>query len=131
MFLKHNLFTLFFFCVIVLGCFLPGSNLPKDNTQNLDKVIHVFLFMSFSLSALIGFVKQGQFQKLHYFPIRNVAIIAISLTVITEVVQHFFIPRRGFELLDIVADVCGFVVGLLLFLYIKNGDKIIMPKFLR
>ncbi len=122
MFFRYNIFTLFFFSLIIVGCFIPGSKLPKARVENLDKVIHATLFFLFSFSAIVGFIKQNQFAKLHFDAVKHVVIISILLAISTEVIQHFFIPRRSFDVFDILADLTGIALAFGFFLYVR-GDK--------
>jgi len=122
LFLRYNIFALFFFSVIIVGCFIPGSNLPKARVENLDKVIHCILFFLFSFSAIIGFIKQSQFPKLHFDAVKYVFGIGASLSIITEAVQHFIIPGREFDMWDILADLTGTILAFIFFLYVR-GDK--------
>lgn len=84
--------------------------------------MHITLFFLFSFSAIVGFVKQSQFPKLHYDAVKFVIGISAFLTIATEVVQHFFIPRRTFDLFDIIADLVGLVLAFGFFMYVR-GDK--------
>lgn len=122
MFLRYNIFTLFFLSLILVGCLIPGSTLPQSSTKNLDKVMHITLFFLFSFSAIVGFVKQSQFPRLHFDAVKYVIGISALLTIGTEVVQHFFIPMRAFDVFDIVADLVGLVLAFIFFLYVR-GDK--------
>ena len=122
MFLRYNIFTLFFFSLIVIGCFIPGNNLPKARVENLDKVLHSILFFLFSFSAIIGFIKQSQFPKIHFDAVKYVVGIGAILAIITEVIQHFIIPRREFDMSDILADLTGIILAFGFFLYVR-GDK--------
>ena len=122
MFLRYNIFTLFFFSLIVIGCFIPGNNLPKARVENLDKVLHSILFFLFSFSAIIGFIKQSQFPKIHFDAVKYVVGIGAILAIITEVIQHFIIPRRSFDVFDILADLVGIILAFCFFLYVR-GDK--------
>lgn len=122
MFLRYNIFTVFFLSLILLGCLIPGSNLPKASTQHLDKVMHITLFFLFSFSAIVGFVKQNQFPRLHFDAVKYVIGISAFITIATEVIQHFFIPRRTFDFFDIVADLVGITLAFGFFLYVR-GDK--------
>jgi len=122
LFLRYNIFSITFFSLILLGCLVPGSTLPASNAKNLDKVVHILLFFMFSFSAIIGFIKQSQFPRLHFDAVKYVIGISVFLTVSTEVIQHFFIPRRTFDVFDIVADLVGIAIGFGLFLYVR-GDK--------
>ncbi len=123
MFLRHNIFSILFLSILLLGCLLPGSHLPKNETHNLDKALHIILFLCFTFSSLVGCIKQSQFPQLHYFALKYVIIFSVFLTVIIEFVQHFFIPRRGFELLDIAADLVGILLATGLFFIIKGKEK--------
>ncbi len=123
MFLKYNIFTLFFLGLILVGCLLPGSKLPKASTENLDKVIHITLFFMFSFSAIIGFIKQSQFPRLHFDAVKYVIGFGVFLTVLTETIQHFLIPRRSFDLFDIFADFVGIAVALGLFMLVRGKEK--------
>ena len=122
MFLRYNIFTLFFFSLIIVGCFIPGSNLPKIRVENLDKILHSALFFLFSFSAIIGFIKQNQFPKLHFDAVKNVVGISTLLAITTEVIQHFFIPNRSFDIFDILSDLVGIILAFVFFLYVR-GDK--------
>ena len=97
--------------------------MPNSDTQNLDKALHIILFLCFTFCSLVGCVKQSQYPMLHYFALKYVVLFSIILTVAIEVIQHYFIPRRGFELLDIVADLVGIVLAVALFFFVKGKEK--------
>lgn len=123
MFFKYNYFSTFFFSLILVGTLIPGSTLPESSIQHLDKVIHALLFFLFVFSATIGFVKQSQYPKLHFDAVKYVLLFSGLLAIGTEVLQHFIIPRRTFDLYDIVADVVGIGVGFLFFLVVRRTKK--------
>lgn len=123
MFLRHNIFSILFLAILLIGCLLPGNSLPNAETQNLDKVLHVILFLCFTFCSLVGCVKQSQYPMLHYFALKYVTLFSVLLTLWIEVVQHLFIPRRGFEMLDIVADLAGIFLAVILFFIVKGKEK--------
>lgn len=84
--------------------------------------MHISLFFFFAFSAIVGFIKQSQFPKLHFDAVKYVIGIGAFLTIATEITQHFFIPRRTFDPFDIVADLVGIILAFLFFLYVR-GDK--------
>ncbi len=94
----QQLRSLAFGLAVVLSAiilFKPGSDGPLPFPQ-ADKVIHAATF------ALLAFTSWWRF--------RRPAVIALCLlgyAVGSEVIQHFFIPGRDFELLDIGADLVG------------------------
>ena len=122
MFLRYNIFTIFFFSLIVVGCLIPGNNLPGSSVQNLDKVMHISLFFLFAFSAIVGFIKQSQYPKLHFDAVKYVMGISAFLTITTEVLQHFVIPLRSFDVFDILADLAGIFLAFCFFMYVR-GDK--------
>ena len=105
-----------------MGCLIPGSTVPKASVQNLDKVMHIALFFLFSFSAIVGFIKQSQFPRLHFDAVKYVIGIGAFLTISTELLQHFVIPRRSFDVFDIIADLVGIFLAFCFFLYVR-GDK--------
>jgi VanZ family protein len=123
LFLRYNIFSLFFFLLIVFGCFLPGTNLPKARVENLDKVLHITLFFLFSFSSIIGFIKQSQFPKLHFDAVKNVVGISTIMAFSTETIQHFFIARRSFDIWDIFADLIGITLAFSFFLLVRGNQK--------
>lgn len=123
MFLRYNIFSLFFFNLILIGCLLPGNNLPESGIRNLDKIAHVTLFFLFSFSAIIGFIKQNQYPKLHFDAVKYVVGISTFMAIFTELLQHFVIPIRSFEIFDIIADFVGILLALCFFLYVRGNKK--------
>ena len=103
-------FTLF---TILLMC-LPGSMVPGTGIfalKNLDKFVHVMLF---GMNVL--------FWGWHYAStardianLRSIFVAAtglmITLGIVMEYVQMYFIPNRSFDVYDIVADVIGAVAA--------------------
>ncbi len=86
-----------------------------------DKGVHFLEFTVFSF--LLSF---GYFQGLKLSPqVKSVMIIfsGIVLGVLDECHQYF-VPQRQFDVLDMVADSVGIVVGLLLFLYLRRKTKL-------
>jgi hypothetical protein len=103
-------FTLF---TILLMC-LPGSMVPGTGIfalKNLDKFVHVMLF---GMNVL--------FWGWHYAStardianLRSIFVAAtglmITLGIVMEYVQMYFIPNRSFDVYDIVTDVIGAVAA--------------------
>lgn len=123
MFLRYNVFTLFFLLLILIGCLIPGNRLPETNTMHLDKVIHITLFIMFSFSAIIGLIKQSQFPRLHFDAVKYVILISVFLAIGTEITQHLFIPRRSFDAFDILADLIGITLAFGFFMIVRGKNK--------
>ena len=105
----------FLIILTVLLC-LPGNTLPTTSGNwfqlvHADKLIHIFLFATLTYLCcmpitLKGFVK-SILSKLYFV----IALIATFYGFIMELVQHWFIPGRAFEGLDILADAIGCFIG--------------------
>ena len=106
---------LFFISVLF---FLPGSALPKDKFLEaiyFDKWVHFGLFAVLLFLWRFYFSHQLKFTWL---------LLALSFCygLGVELIQHYFILNRSFDLGDVVADMIGAVVGLRFWTkrYIKN-----------
>jgi VanZ family protein len=104
-----------FIIATVLLC-LPASSLPKTNGNwfhdfQVDKLIHIciFGFLVFMFCRPIrikGFLNE-LITKIYLF----IAIAFCLYGILIEFIQKWFIPGRGFELFDIVADIIGCFTG--------------------
>lgn len=91
----------------ILLC-MPGSSFPKQNwltEMRVDMWIHIFLF------AVLVFMWRSSFDWR-----RNDMIVfsALLYGFIIEIVQYSWISNRSFEIIDLVCDLAGSVMGVLL-----------------
>jgi VanZ family protein len=72
--------------------------------------VHIFIFFILVITWCRAFRK-----KVQVTPSKNVflqiTVFSLLYGIVMEVVQHFFIPFRGFEFGDIVADGLGCIGG--------------------
>ena len=88
--------------------FLPGSSLPIESwldAISFDKLVH------FGFFALLLFLWR------FYGPATNSYTILFGVAALVygfgvEVIQHFWIPNRSFDLGDVLADITGAIAGL-------------------
>ena len=98
---------------ILLLC-LPGSLVPGTGifaVKNLDKVVHVIMF---ALNVLFwGWHYETLEKESRNLKIIFIAATAIMITlgIVMEYVQMYFIPNRSFDSYDIVADIVGAVIA--------------------
>jgi VanZ family protein len=114
-----------FFLISLLLLTLPGNTMPSVgwfNFPHRDKLIHYCLF--FTLCSLFGIpVKYRTNTKQDgIIWLTVVCLIGIGYGIAIEFVQKWWIPNRGFETLDIVADATGAVAafGYCYMRFIKN-----------
>jgi peptidoglycan/LPS O-acetylase OafA/YrhL len=69
----------------------------------LDKVVHILIFGAPALAALLGGVRR---------PRRRWALGILALHApVSELIQHFALPRRSGDVLDAVADLAGIALA--------------------
>ena len=103
-------------CGIVI---LVLSLFPSDfhETQSLlhipeiDKIVHSIMYMAFSFLLLLGHRKKNNGRLPHALLIMSLMLV---YSIMIELIQEYFIPFRGGEYLDVLANLCGIVAGWLL-----------------
>lgn len=86
--------------VHLYALYAPGSPEPSPITiPHIDKVVHVALFAA--PAFLLGRLSRAS------WPVW----LLVAHAPISEVVQHFFIPLRSGDALDLVADLAGVALG--------------------
>jgi len=103
---------------------LPGSSFHTPSKWfgdfPIDKLVHVCLFGSLSFSFFV------HFEKMNYKQLKTVRAKAIVLIfcivygIGMEFYQKYFVPTRGFEVNDMLADAVGAILALPLFNWINN-----------
>lgn|GEM_PF-2881303 len=106
------------FCIISLGSFTEA---PEVNNLSLsDKWLHficygIFSFLLFgSTYFYLKILKSKLFRSIIVFVLASLVGITI------EIVQHFFIPLRVGDYLDVVANSLGIIGGLFTALILKR-----------
>ena len=98
--------------------FLPGSDLPKSGLFDLpffDKCVH------FGFFAILIFLWRFLFSSDKKFT-WLLLLLALCYGFGVEVIQHYFVSNRSFDLLDVAADMLGAAAGLVFWTrrYIKK-----------
>lgn len=102
------LWTIAIFILLIL----PGSSFPKNDWFGkiyLDKWIHIFLFAVFVITW--SFASPLQPVKQRKKIIIKLLIAGVFFGVTMEVVQHYWVSNRSFEVKDIMADAAGCLIG--------------------
>ena len=98
-----------------------GIKVPESlsDLTGTDKFGHLVIYAIFSVLMLFGV-----FKARNKVPNNPNAILVVSICsvygVLMELMQFTFFPGRYFEVLDIIANIIGSIVGLLVFKYIIN-----------
>ena len=108
------------FVVISLTFFLllPGDDLDESSwwaTYKIDKLVHIIAFAILSLSASITLSKLRVLIDLNYRLMTIILVVCAIFGTILELLQQELRVGRSAELLDIVADCVGVLLGFVIF----------------
>lgn len=107
---------------VLMTClfFIPGSALPKQNwltDLQFDKWVHIGFF------AILVFLWRTAFHmEWKGYDLFLWIISAIYGTVI-EILQGQLVPNRSFDVYDIIADVAGSILGLIIWSRVYKKNK--------
>ena len=129
---KTLVWVIFEFVLIFILLSMPSSGEPGIGWLSYllelpyaDKIIHVGLFGSLALSLFFHF---EQYSNVSFRSTRAKAlslILCIVFGIGMEFYQKYFVPSRGFELGDMLADAIGALLALPFFNMVKH---FIQPK---
>lgn len=86
----------------------------------VDKIVHVILFGSLAMSFFFYF-EQSAAKSLKTTSAKALVLIFCILYGIgMEYYQKYYVPSRGFEVADMLADAIGAILALPIFTYIRR-----------
>ncbi len=107
---RARLWAILWTLLILFLCFLPGNELPEVDLPFIDKWTHLILFGVFALLWLLSIGTKN----IKY--IAAILVVSCYIGWLVEYIQGYYIPNRSRDTIDIVADVCGAVTGIVVFL---------------
>ena len=110
---RYKTVAISWFIIMCILFFLPGSTLPKESwldTIHFDKWVHIGLF------AILVFLWRGAFN----WEVNNyntvLLFFAFAYGLMIEFIQKNWVPNRSFDLFDVLADMTGGIIGLIVWL---------------
>lgn len=98
--------TLLVSLLILVAVLLPGSSLPEGpGIPGFDKIVHFVMFLVLAITVEIDFKPRGKCALL------VVVLSALVFSALTEALQ-LLVNGRAAEMIDMLADMAGFAVGL-------------------
>ncbi len=123
---KTLVWVIFEFVLIFILLSMPGSDIQGTSWISIilhlpfaDKIIHIGLFGSLALSLFFHF---EQYSNISFRSTRTKAlslILCIVFGIGMEFYQKNFVPSRGFEVGDMLADAMGALLALPFFNLVK------------
>tara|TARA_B100001094_G_scaffold293843_1_gene314004 strand:- start:1259 stop:1696 length:438 start_codon:yes stop_codon:yes gene_type:complete len=112
--MKYQTRLLFFIslCTVFYLSLVPSSNIPNFASLSLisDKLVHALIYFYL---AYIGLLCRFGISKI------TIVLLIFGIGLIIEIIHHFH-PYRLFEYLDLLANLIGVTIALLIF-RIKNN----------
>ncbi|MDB4298800.1 VanZ family protein [Flavobacteriaceae bacterium] len=109
--------------LITAALLTPITDPPKIDIPFADKMVHLIinagLFLVWGSYVFFGKTKTKT-TKIYTLPLLFVCTLLYGILI--EVVQGSFIPTRGADFFDVVANVCGLILG---FFAVKLTKKFI------
>lgn len=119
MILRYNLFTILWAAVILITTLLPSYSMPSTlsiwDFLSFDSFAHAFLFAVLTFLMIVGLKKQFTYPKLKHFAIRTSLFTSTLFGIFIELLQHFFIYGRQGDIVDVICNTTGCLLGILLF----------------
>jgi VanZ family protein len=119
--LKHAVFAILWTIVLSTLCGLPGNSFPDLSIWALlrfDSFAHAFVFAAFSFLWAVAFRKQQQFSWLRRHSIITALVFSIVYGVLIEIMQYAIFIHRSADVMDMVSDSFGGLLGLIVFYFI-------------
>ena len=119
-FLQSKALAISWIIIITTLFFLPGSTLPKEDWLSkiyFDKWVHIGLF------AILIFLWRSAFEwKIANYNI-TLLLLAFLYGLAVEIIQQQWIPNRSFDVYDILSDLTGSILGLIVWLRVSKKNK--------
>ncbi|WP_460880010.1 VanZ family protein [Pontibacter rugosus] len=80
---------------------------------SIDTVAHAFLFAVLVFLMIVGLSKQTTYPHLNHYAIRASLFISTMFGIFIELLQHFFIYGRQGDIMDVLANTLGCLLGII------------------
>lgn len=100
--------------LIAIAMCLPGRYIPNEQKfvlPNFDKIVHAGLFGGFVFLWCLYLTRRGIAYKKLLLGFFCFYMLSNGFGISMEYVQKYWIPRRDFDLADIIADMLGAGLG--------------------
>ena len=114
-FMKYLIWVIAEIALVFVLLSLPGSSFKSTNELPIDKIVHVILFGSLAWSFYC-LLDHTTIQALKSVRAQAWAMIfCIVFGIGMEYYQKWYVPSRGFEVKDMIADAAGVLLALPLY----------------
>lgn len=103
--------------IILMLSIISGGSRTNIEVSFLDKLVHLSIYSTLSFLLVVGFKKQYSSAKLKF----NAGYFAVGISVVYGILMEFmqyFIPDRGYDYYDMIANAVGGTLGYVFFVII-------------
>ncbi|HBC05891.1 MAG: hypothetical protein CL528_03115 [Aequorivita sp.] len=120
---KRLLFiAIIYSCLITVLFFIPSQDLPKTQLLEADKLVHILVyFILVNLWMLYLYVSNDYHFEKKWIPILLLSILLYGI--IIEIFQGLFTVSRSADILDVVSNLLGSLLGIFFFKIVKQKLK--------
>ncbi|WP_188502302.1 VanZ family protein [Pontibacter amylolyticus] len=107
--------------MIMVLTLLPSSSMPSLSIWEIfsfDSFAHAFMFAVLTYLMIVGLKKQYTYMRVQLFAIRTAFMVSSMFGIAIELLQHFFVPGRQGDIVDVLSNTIGCIIGILLFKWI-------------
>ncbi len=105
--------------MILITTLLPSSSMPTTlsiwDFLSFDSFAHAFLFAILTFLMIVGLKKQYTYPKLKHFAFRTSLLVSTLFGISIELLQHLFIYGRQGDIVDVLCNTTGCLIGIVLF----------------
>lgn len=129
--IKHYWMSIVWAIIIFILCSMPTSDVPS---YKLFEIPHFDKFVHFTLYLVLGILLFWESRSnrisngMKYIVILVVGAICICYGCFIELFQHLFAPWRSADGLDVVANIIGFIVSVIIYPKVEKGAHFFIAK---
>lgn len=102
---------------------MPGKDVPSigwGDFLHIDKIVHFVLFGGLFVLTSLPILKSSAAFRKKKNALLWTGILVVIYGLLVEIIQHYFIPGRTFDLWDWAADSTGVFGGVFFLRYLKK-----------
>ena len=114
MVLKYNLFAILWAVIILFLSIISGGARTNIEIGFLDKLVHLSIYGALSFLLVVGLKKQYRWPRIKF----KAGYYAIGVSILYGILMEFmqlFIPDRGADYKDMIANTLGSILGYFIF----------------
>lgn len=115
--------ALFWTALIIFVCLIKSSDIPQIDLPYLDKVLHACMHFVFTLLWFFYFKKR--IGNLTNFKLLLVSLVlSVLFGIVIELMQKFFTVTRNADFFDVIANLCGASLAVVLIVNLNKYTRI-------